>query len=302
MGTSYSKGILFGLVACFFYALMDMLAKYSLSVLKIPYPIYYVSVNILILLIIIPYIIYNLLVHKIALWRFETSLILLVAVFSMSSFALSFFSLSKIPLDVFYSILFTTPIITTFVAIFFLKEEFTKRKLIAILIGFLGILFITNPLTIFKYKISIIGVFAAFAVTILDSIIALSNRRFLNKEHPLTIRLYLFIFASFAGIIANYNNKELTSFYTTNFHSIILIVATSISMLTASLCYTKAYQNTPSSLVSTTYYSFIIWGVLFGYLVFHDIPNVYTIIGCTMIIIANMYLYLPVYLKNKTVK
>ena len=54
----------------------------------------------------------------------------------------------------------------------------------------------------------------------------------------------------------------------------------------------KAFRIARASLVSPFHYTQIIWGVLFGYYLFGDVPDVWTILGSSIIIGSGLYLIL----------
>jgi drug/metabolite transporter (DMT)-like permease len=48
----------------------------------------------------------------------------------------------------------------------------------------------------------------------------------------------------------------------------------------------------PASVVVPYQYSMIVWAVMFGYVVFGDVPQIATIAGAAIIIAAGLYIFL----------
>ena len=54
----------------------------------------------------------------------------------------------------------------------------------------------------------------------------------------------------------------------------------------------SAKEKLPASVVVPYQYAMILWAVLFGYLVFGDVPSVATIVGAAIIIAAGLYIFI----------
>ena len=60
----------------------------------------------------------------------------------------------------------------------------------------------------------------------------------------------------------------------------------------AHLCVNRSLKLAPAAVVTPYQYSQIVWGVLFGYLIFGDIPDWRLVCGSGLIIAAGFYLFL----------
>ena len=58
------------------------------------------------------------------------------------------------------------------------------------------------------------------------------------------------------------------------------------------MCVNRSLKLAPASSVVPYQYSMIIWAVMFGYLVFGDMPSAATLIGAAIIIAAGLYIFL----------
>ena len=65
-----------------------------------------------------------------------------------------------------------------------------------------------------------------------------------------------------------------------------------ICSVVGSLYFIRALKLAPASVVAPYKNTMIIWGVLFGYLLFGDVPDAMTITGATIIVGASLYIFL----------
>ena len=98
-----------------------------------------------------------------------------------------FLGLSLIPLAEVFAIEFTTPIWTAILATLFLGERLTRRRWLAVGLGFLGILVILRPglAAIHPAALAVLGAAFAYAVTYV------MTRDLGRTERPLTIVFYM---------------------------------------------------------------------------------------------------------------
>jgi drug/metabolite transporter (DMT)-like permease len=62
--------------------------------------------------------------------------------------------------------------------------------------------------------------------------------------------------------------------------------------VTALFCVNRSLKLASASVVVPYQYSMIVWAVIFGFVVFGDVPQVATIVGAAIIIGAGFYIYL----------
>ncbi len=74
--------------------------------------------------------------------------------------------------------------------------------------------------------------------------------------------------------------------------SLGLFAAAGCISVTALLCVNRSLKLAPASVVVPYQYSMIVWAVMFGYVVFGDVPSVATVAGAAIIIGAGFYIFL----------
>jgi drug/metabolite transporter (DMT)-like permease len=62
--------------------------------------------------------------------------------------------------------------------------------------------------------------------------------------------------------------------------------------MTAHVCVNRSLKLAPASTVVPYQYTTIVWAVLFGYLVFGDVPDVLMLAGAAIIISAGFFIFL----------
>jgi drug/metabolite transporter (DMT)-like permease len=74
--------------------------------------------------------------------------------------------------------------------------------------------------------------------------------------------------------------------------SLGLFAAAGIVSVGALICINRSLKLAPASVVVPYQYSMIVWAVIFGFVVFGDVPSISTIIGAVIIIGAGFYIFL----------
>src|SRR6266850_315369 len=74
--------------------------------------------------------------------------------------------------------------------------------------------------------------------------------------------------------------------------SLGLFAAAGCISVAALLCVNRSLKLAPASVVVPYQYSMIVWAVMFGYVVFGDVPQVATLAGAAIIIGAGLYIFL----------
>jgi S-adenosylmethionine uptake transporter len=194
-----------------------------------------------------------------------------------------FKSVENLPLTDYYSIAFAAPFVTTIMAFIVFKERTSITEWMAIIIGFAGVMIIIKPdYAGFNWDY-IYPLGAVFSV----STAAILVRKIGKEEDP-----YLFvIFGSLAVLLAyiipalNHPLPDIKP------HHILIFCIYSFTIPTAVLTLSAVFARAPSvASVVPFQYTQIIWGAIIGYFVFHDVPEINTIIGSAIVIACGLYI------------
>jgi len=175
-----------------------------------------------------------------------------------------------------------TPIFVTALSAIVLRERVGWRRWSAILIGFCGVLIALRPsaqTVSWPAMIALAGSMA-FAVLMLIT-------RSLRATPDIVLASAQFIGSfAFGALLAPFG------WIAPTLGGLSLFVAAGCISVAALLCGNRSLKLAPASVVVPYQYSMIIWAVMFGYVVFGDVPSWATILGAAIIIGAGLYIFL----------
>lgn len=170
----------------------------------------------------------------------------------------------------------------SFFGIFLLKENFSSAKIIALFLGFLGIIIMLDPgAPSLEY-----GVLIALVGSILGAL-AITTVKVLSKyEQPLVIVTYFMFFGSIASL----------SFYpdtwiTPKSFELIKLLTTGIFGILGQIFLVTAYKYGDASFLGPYAYSELLWATLLGFFIWGEIPTSMLVLGISLIITSQIYLY-----------
>jgi drug/metabolite transporter (DMT)-like permease len=211
--------------------------------------------------------------HNIKLQIFRS----LLSLIESGCFVLSFRYLSLA--DV-HSIGSLTPVIVVILSSIILKETVSTNTWIAIFVGFLGVIIIMRPgLSIFDPK-SLIPLIAAFFLGFYQVI-----TRKVSEYDSTETSLF---FTSIIGILI----MSIFSFVywqPLTFSSYFLFLGIGIFFSLGIYFQIIALSKTKASIIQPFHYTLIFWAIILGYLVYKDIPDIFTIIGAIIIVLSGTY-------------
>lgn len=175
-----------------------------------------------------------------------------------------------------------SPITVSIFAVLFLKEKVDKQQIIGIIVSFIGALFVIKP----SFSLSVLPSLAGLA-SVTFAGLAYTFVRYLNdKENPNIIVFYfslMSVVCSAPLAIYNYVNPNRIQW--------IFLISIGLFACLAQFFMTYSYKNAPASEVAVYNYSGIPYGIILGYLLFDEVPDIYSLIGGVIIIVVAIYLY-----------
>jgi len=192
-------------------------------------------------------------------------------------------ALKYIPLADYYGIVFATPFVTAIFSVFFFKDHVGWHRWLAIAVGFVGVWVIVSP----SYHDFNIGTVMALFVPVTLAINAMLLRKIGKDEYPLMFPLY-----SFLGLLVfNLPVVFLTGAALPALVHLPLYIPYTAAIIFAIALLGRAFAIAPvTSTVAPLQYSSMLWGTLFGYFFFHELPTWNTWVGAAVIIGAGLYL------------
>jgi len=194
----------------------------------------------------------------------------------------NFMALQYLRLDQTVTIIFLAPLVVAALAGPLLGEWVGWRRAIAILIGFVGVLIAVRP-GIGHVHPAVIYAFMAMAAY---ALFMLLTRHLAPYDPPLVTLFYSMFVGTLIGAPAALSQWVWPDAWTT------WVLLASLGLLggTGHFLFILAYNRAPASAISPFLYAQLITMVAFGYLVFSDVPDLWTMIGAFIIIASGIYL------------
>jgi drug/metabolite transporter (DMT)-like permease len=207
---------------------------------------------------------------------------LLRVVLSTLEIAAFFLATVYLPLADVVTYYLATPIFVTALSAIFLREQVGWRRWSAILIGFCGVMVALRPSaqTISWPAMIALAGSLSFSCSLLTT-------RMLRATPDIVLAS-----AQFAGGLVFGFVVAPIGWVTPSWGSLGLFFAAGAISVCALLCVNRSLKLAPASIVVPYQYTMIIWAVMFGYLVFGDVPSFPMTLGAAIITAAGLYIFL----------
>lgn len=272
------KGVLFMLLSALIGALNGAVAKYlsqSMDPIEI---VFYSKLNRCLIVL------YSFKKFSVSIDTSKLHLLFLRGVFGALAMVLFFYTIATIPLGEAVVLNKTSPFFVTILAYYLMKESITLRIFFALIIGFIGIVFIMKP---FGVEISIEhifgvlgGFFAACAYATIKKIKDIYDARVIMLSFMtvgVLIPLGLFLFTPYVHFKIH-----------TDIFIWALIVFMAIISTASQWFLTRAYSISRASIIGVVSYSNIPFAIGFGVILGDSLPDLYTFLGIVLIVIGGI--------------
>lgn len=202
-------------------------------------------------------------------------------------------SMNTVPLSLAAVLLSLAPIFVLIFAYILFREKITKRKLICMVLAIIGCVLTTGILENSLSNIPLFGIVSGVGAALFWAIYVMASKKSMeNENHTFTILLYAIIFISIA-LIPFTNFGQITSFVSINplMCTIFLVIHSTFSFALPYILSTVSLNYMDSG-VSTILISGAepLAALIFGALIYSEIPTVLIFCGFILTIIAMMLL------------
>ncbi len=204
-----------------------------------------------------------------------------------------FYNIANIPLGDAVTFSKTAPIFTAIFAWLFLKEKLSLSAWIAVLIGFGGIVLITQPSAIGFTKYDLLGIFSGIGAAL-----AYTSVRELRKYYDTRAIVLSFMLTGTIGpiilfLISPYIDIPELDFLLGEFvmpQGIVwlYVIAMGVFATISQLLMTKAYGETKAGIVGAVSYTNILFSILVGLMLGDSLPSLVTAFGILLIVMAGI--------------
>jgi len=194
-----------------------------------------------------------------------------------------FIALRNLPLATVVSITFAAPIFTTIFSIFFLKEIVGIYRWMAVLVGFIGIIIISEP------GYSSLNLFYIYPIVFCLglSYVAITIRQLSTTEPVWLIGLFF----SISILIISIFSFAIQGWVSPNLKDLFLLSMIGILGGLANLWLSQSYKYSEVSLVSPLKYLGLVFAIIFGYFIWNEIPTSKTLLGAFLVIVSSIIIF-----------
>lgn len=192
-------------------------------------------------------------------------------------------AVAVLPLTTAVTLGFAQVLFVVLLASRFLIEPVGVHRVAAVVVGFIGVVIVMRPgvegIVDPGAIIPIIGAFgAAIAVT--------SVRKLSQTESTATLLIYQ---AVFVGVLAGV--PLLWLWVTPDLNGMLFLLTMGVLATIGQWVGVKALRLGEASVVGNIEYVKLIYAAIFGYLIFKEVPDIYTIVGAAVIVGASIYIF-----------
>ena len=176
----------------------------------------------------------------------------------------------------------SSPIFVIILSVIFLKEKLTKTKIVTLILSFIGAMFIVRPQFDSSVVPALLGLLsAAFAG---GAYTALSHVNKLEASNTI-----IFFFSLVSTLISI--PFVITSFVMPTFLEFLLLIGIGSFAGMGQIFITLSYKYALATDVSIFNYATVIFTTIFGYFLFGEVLNIFSIIGIILIFSSSYYQY-----------
>jgi len=193
-----------------------------------------------------------------------------------------FIALRNLPLATVVSISFAAPIFTTFLSIFFLSEKVGIYRWLAVLIGFVGILIITEP------GFESLNIYYIFPIIFCIglSYVAIAIRQLSSTEPVWLISLNFSIVITIAGLCTLPFGWKMPSYF-----DFIILSLVGFFGGVANLWLSQSYKFSEVSLVTPLKYLGLVFAIFFGFVIWGEVPSIKSLFGGLLVILSSIIIF-----------
>jgi drug/metabolite transporter (DMT)-like permease len=201
---------------------------------------------------------------------------------SISQLAL-LIAFSLMPLAGAVAINFSAPLFAAVVSIVWLKEPAGFVRGAALLIGFAGVLIVTDP----GANSLTLGALFALINAVMYGTVTVAVRGMARTESANTLVIWqLSVLAFFHSFLLFFGWRWPTPL------DAVMLFGTGFTNALGQWFWTKSLHLAPAPAVTPFYYLMLVWALVFGFLIWGDVPSSTLLIGSAIVVATGLFLFL----------
>jgi len=190
---------------------------------------------------------------------------------------------SLMPLAGAVAINFSAPLFAALVSIIWLKESAGFARGAALVIGFFGVLIVTNPGT----NSLTLGALFALTNAVMYGTVTVAVRGMTRTESANTLVIWqLAVLAFFHSFLLLFGWRSPSAI------DAAMLFGTGFTNAIGQWFWTKALHLAPAPAVTPFYYLMLVWALMFGFFIWGDIPSVSLLVGSAIVVMTGLFLFL----------
>ena len=212
-------------------------------------------------------------------------LLILRGVLGTAALVCIFYSIRNMPLSISTVIQYTYPIFISIFASVFINEKLNRNLVFALIIGWIGILVILNPIQLSNINVDIqnIWIFVAFLGSICTSLAYVTVKKLSFTEDVYVIIAYFPLISSTTLLPI-----VLINWVTPNLNELIWIIGIGLFTQLGQTFLTIGLKNLPASEASTINYLQVLFGSIWGVIFFNEIININFLLGASLVLLGTI--------------
>ena len=201
---------------------------------------------------------------------------------SISQFSL-LVAFSLMPLAGAVAINFSSPLFAALVSIVWLRERATAARWSALIIGFCGVLIVTNP----GANSLTVGALFALINAVMYGSVTVAVRGMTRTESANTLVIWqLTVLTFFHAFLLFFGWRTPTPL------DALMLFGTGLTNAVGQWFWTKALHLAPAAAVTPFYYLMLVWALMIGFVVWGDVPSLSLLIGSVIVVVTGLSLFL----------
>ena len=203
------------------------------------------------------------------------------ALLSTLEIGMFFWAVAYMPLADTTTFYLAGPIYVTALSVPLLRERVGWRRWSAVLIGFAGVVIALRPSTASLTLPALI----ALGGSIFYAMLMITTR--MLRETNATVLLT----AQFIGVFVFGLAAMPFGWVTPSLFDFLAMAGLGVSSMLSLFCVVRSLRLASASAVVPYQYTLILWSVAFGWSMFGELPDAYTIVGAAIIVVAGLYIF-----------
>lgn len=203
------------------------------------------------------------------------------ALFALGAGFMFFAALRTIPLADAFALAFTSPLFITALSVPILAEKVGIHRWSAVILGFIGTLVILRPTgqTFDPAALLVIGAALCYAM------VMLLTRKLAPRNTTLSMMIWTAVISlGISGAIAPFE------WVAPSGPDFALLAVMGLIGSAGMFMIGQGYRYAPAAVIAPLDYSVLLWGVVFGWLLWQELPDQYVWIGAAVVAISGIYI------------